>query len=506
MENVAIIGETSEREVVGQKRKRVQKQKTCEQCGTRPNFNTPGLKGGRFCTKHKLTGMVNVRNKRCEHAGCGSSSRTFNTPGSKQGRFCKDHKGDGMVDVRSKRCEHAGCGSLSRTFNTPGLKQGRFCKNHKSDGMVDVAHKTCENAGCNARPCFNTPGLKQGKFCKDHKGDDMVDVISKRCEHAGCDARPSFNTFGSKQGRFCKDHKVDGMVDVKHKRCEQCDTRPSFNMPGLPKRRFCADHMAPGMVDVSRKLCVYAQCKDYAVYGIPGHVLSRCREHKEVDMIQCSKSKCITAKCKEFAIFGVYKPTHCEAHTSEPEVNLVEKRCSDCGLLNVLDVATQKCASCQPGLFQNLRLAKQKKIERLFNSQRLKYESTDRVVDGGACGKERPDFLFATATHFVIVEVDEYQHRSSDNVCEVRRMFNLAQGLGMSTIFIRYNPDNFTDSTDVPGDITEAKRHKLLLKMLIQHLQPRTEVSEEWSVYATYLFYNGHNLENDPALEEVIVK
>ena len=170
----------------------------------------------------------------------------------------------------------------------------------------------------------------------------------------------------------------------------------------------------------------------------------------------------------------------------------------------MLDVATQKCASCQPGLFQNLRLAKQKKIERLFDSQRLKYVSTDRVVDGGACGKERPDFLFATATHFVIVEVDEYQHRGTK--CEETRMFNLAQGLGMSTIFIRYNPDNFTDSTDVPADITEAKRHKLLLKILIQHLQPRTEATEEWSVHATYLFYNGHDLANNPELEDVKIK
>ena len=98
----------------------------------------------------------------------------------------------------------------------------------------------------------------------------------------------------------------------------------------------------------------------------------------------------------------------------------------------MLDVATQKCASCQPGVFQNLRLAKQKKIERLFDSQRLKYVSTDRVVDGGACGKERPDFLFASATHFVIVEVDEYQHRGTK--CEETRMFNLAQGLGMRNL------------------------------------------------------------------------
>ena len=90
MENVAIAGETSEREVVGQKRKRVQK--TCEQCGTRPSFNTPGLKGGRFCKDHKLTGMVDVKNKRCEHTGCGSITPSFNTPGLKQGKFCFDRE------------------------------------------------------------------------------------------------------------------------------------------------------------------------------------------------------------------------------------------------------------------------------------------------------------------------------------------------------------------------------------------------------------------------------
>jgi hypothetical protein len=31
-----------------------------EECGKRPNFNFVGLKKGRFCSKHKEEGMVNV--------------------------------------------------------------------------------------------------------------------------------------------------------------------------------------------------------------------------------------------------------------------------------------------------------------------------------------------------------------------------------------------------------------------------------------------------------------
>ena len=59
----------------------------------------------------------------------------FNVSGSNTGRFCSEHKEEGMVDVKNKTCEHLGCMKRPH-FNITGLKSGRFCSKHKEEGMV----------------------------------------------------------------------------------------------------------------------------------------------------------------------------------------------------------------------------------------------------------------------------------------------------------------------------------------------------------------------------------
>jgi len=58
---------------------------------------------------------------------------------------------------------------------------------------------------------------------------------------------------------------------------------------------------------------------------------------------------------------------------------------------------------------------------------------------GFICLNFRPDFLFDCSSHFIVVECDEDQHKIYDNNCEVIRMLNIYQAIGMSTIFLRYN-------------------------------------------------------------------
>jgi hypothetical protein len=48
---------------------------------------------------------------------------------------------------------------------------------------------------------------------------------------------------------------------------------------------------------------------------------------------------------------------------------------------------------------------------------------------------------FLIATHFVVLEYDEENHKSYDKDCENACMVNIQQSLGTYTIFIRYTPD-----------------------------------------------------------------
>tara|TARA_B100000787_G_C16017232_1_gene216886 strand:- start:67 stop:534 length:468 start_codon:yes stop_codon:yes gene_type:complete len=53
-----------------------------------------------------------------------------------------------------------------------------------------------------------------------------------------------------------------------------------------------------------------------------------------------------------------------------------------------------------------------------------------------------PDIRFDCLTFNLIVEIDEFQHRGSNYNCDERRMYDIIAKLGISCVFIRYNPDN----------------------------------------------------------------
>jgi hypothetical protein len=452
----------------------------CQGCEARPTYANPGEKA-RFCNEHKGPDMVDVVNKRCECEGC-EARPTYANPGEKA-RFCNEHKGPDMVDVVNKRCECEGC-EARPTFANPG-ERPRFCNEHKGPDMVDVNHKRCECQGCEAQPTFANPG-ERPRFCNEHKGPDMVDVRSKRCEHEGCPKQPNFANPGERP-RFCNEHKGPDMVDVRSKRCEHegCEARPTFANRG-ERPRFCNEHKGPNMVDVKHKRC--EECETRASYGVPGLQASRCANHKLNGMINPSRSRCET--CKNFALFGIRKPQRCETHRLGHDVNLVERPCISCGLVNVLD-AEGKCNDCAIG--RRGMLAKQNEVMQFLdaNMPDLPPNSTDRVPLGlKDCGdKERPDRLWEThPTCVVILEVDENQHKERNCACEQTRMVNIANSLGApQTVFVRYNPDAFEGE----NGWTQLKRHNELLRWL-RYLLETSEVPFTGTIGVLYLFFDGY--------------
>lgn len=67
----------------------------------------------------------------------------------------------------------------------------------------------------------------------------------------------------------------------------------------------------------------------------------------------------------------------------------------------------------------------------------------DKRIEGG-CSKHRPDGFIDVSTHVVIVEIDEDQHHSYDEMCENRRMMELSIDVAhRSIVFIRLNPDEY---------------------------------------------------------------
>lgn len=464
--------------------------KRCENEGCQslnPRFDIIGGKG-RFCNAHKEVNMIDVKNKRCEAPGCEIINPIFDFKGGK-GKFCFAHKEDNMIDIRTKRCESIGCQIIRPVFDIQGGK-GRFCCKHKEDGMVDVKSKRCEYPGCQIlNPSFDIKGGK-GRFCSSHKEHIMIDIRSKKCENTNCEKRPSFD-FKGRKGRFCSAHKMHGMIDVKTKRCEYAGCiilNPIFNTKGN-KGRFCSTHKDSDMIDVKSKMCKNPECLKKVNYGKPGFQPTHCAEHRERGMIMKPNTKCRISSCKNMAIWGInWIPRHCEAHKTDDDANLVEHPCKSCGLLYILD-NLQQCESCNPETFRRVKLAKQNALMDYLDSRGLTGFTTDTMIDGGECGKERPDRIYHFGDKIVVLECDEHQHRHITAICEETRMKNIGQLFaGLPVYFIRFNPDAYDHVNNKAQELIK-KRHSLCGDLISQIQEGRVQLPSAL-VSVIYLYYD----------------
>jgi len=240
----------------------------------------------------------------------------------------------------------------------------------------------------------------------------MVDVVNKRCKYEDCPRiNPSFDLPGG-SGQYCKRHKLPDMIDVHNARCAFPGCTKIFPPFGYPNssrnERYCKQHKLPDMRDVKNKKCNVESCQGRATYGYPGKGVCRCAPHKLPFMIVRPNRRCQTYPCREKAFFGhPGEPIACETHKLDIHMNLVERPCRSCHLTNYLD-AQDLCMFCNPHQIAKATMMKQHSLMSFLDQHGWHGSQTDKIVDGGACGKERPDRLFDFGTHIDILECDEH--------------------------------------------------------------------------------------------------
>lgn len=211
--------------------------------------------------------------------------------------------------------------------------------------------------------------------------------------------------------------------------------------------------------------------------------------------------RCVMYGCKDMAIFGTTtKQLHCEEHATEGEINLIERKCTDCQLLNIVNPVNGKCGYCDPA-FQQSKPVKTKEltIKAFLEHSGIAFVH-DRVLEDSCGNRERPDFVIDQGTFFIIVEVDEHQHQSYQCTrtctcpdphhrhckCQQARMLELSQLAQKPCVWLRYNPDTYK----VNGLTAKMSAHKRQDELLrhIKHYQSMAELPEWFSV--TYLYYD----------------
>jgi hypothetical protein len=379
----------------------------------------------------------------------------------------------------SKRCAHPNC----KTIPNYGLegKKASHCKTHAPVDYVNVKNKRCVHPNCKTIPNYGLEG-KKASHCKTHAPVDYVNVKNKHCVHPNCKTRPNYGLEG-KKASHCKTHAPVNYVNVNARQCvhPNCKKQPNYGLEGK-KTTHCKTHAPVDYVNVNAKHCARPNCKTRPSYGRLFRLKTHCAKHKTPNMYINNRPKCGHEDCKERPFYGTTFPERCEGHKIDTDTNLVEKKCNgcehDCFLTDGL------CHICKYGT-KPVKLRKELRLKQLLDANELTYESHDKIF-AGSCHKYRPDFIFMTLTHVIILEVDENQHVNYK--CDQARTVNLAQDFGgMPVVFIRYNPDVYTDHLGERIRSAQTKRVGRLIEVIkkCQMYKPTTLLSR------IALFYDG---------------
>lgn len=154
-------------------------------------------------------------------------------------------------------------------------------------------------------------------------------------------------------------------------------------------------------------------------------------------------------RCPSRASYGFkgQKPTHCSKHHLKGQINLVLPKCKTDGCMTTPSIEGH-CSRCYYKLHPDKKSKRIKikeesviaYVEKHYKGYKIVY---DKKVYGGLSLK-RADIVINVGTHYVIIEVDERQHKNYDPLYERMREIDIQKDLDKPTVFIRFNPDSYT--------------------------------------------------------------
>lgn len=370
----------------------------------RATFNLPTETQPKYCEKHKTDQMVSMNRNLCvgiSHDGkrCTTTAQ-FNVEGQPP-RYCSHHADKKvMVNIANRKGKCQGvdengtpCTKVYPVYNFVNEKKPIYCRKHKLEGMVNLKSekRQCAFDGCAKTPQYsdNKDAKDPGKmYCKEHCQEIFgvaIRVYSDGCAFKGCLIdRPCFNFPTEGKGIFCVEHKEDGMVDVESSKCreEGCNKQPCYNYSEFKYGVYCITHAKVGMENVTGLKCMGEGCYVQPYY------------HNSV------KYKGYCLRC--FIHYFPDEPISRNYKTKE---------------LSVVDF-----------------------VKRSFPD--WTYNCDKKVPDG--CSSRRPDIFIDFGGFVMIVEIDEGEHCSYENMCENKRVMELSRDVGhRPMVIIRFNPDDY---------------------------------------------------------------
>jgi hypothetical protein len=517
-----------------------QKCKGKDNCETIPTFAIPGCSTPEYCAKHKPVNAIDAIHAKCLFC---NTIANYGDENGKDAKYCAMHRPANYSDKSSvSKCSSPDCKSKSSSYYDPKNEKLKYCTKCGKSKLLIQRIKKCEFENCTNKAAYRKIGTKLKKFCRTHGNIPGYERYYRKCDIDGCVERGTYissdngaiicskhrkdddepknkpyckspnckthGTFGDpndeKRKLYCKQHKQNNHIRLKGPKCcfENCSISPSF-MEKSTELLFCKLHSENKQVTVLRsRKCINDLCDEVALYGILGSKPVRCKKHIiENDRYRPTK-QCNSVACKELATHGltIYSLSHCAAHATDNEIDLVQKKCIKCNLIDIVD-QNGICKYHDDTAIKRNYLQKQLRIKYIIDYEsKYKIHSYDKIIDS-KCNKKRPDIVIDAGTHFIVIEIDEMQHsnKSYTPECEEKRYVEILQALGLPAIFIRYNPDKYKP-IDEQKMLTNINREKLLLKYLDKCINALPKDEKE-NLRILHLFYDGFDVSKEQLLE-----
>jgi hypothetical protein len=320
--------------------------------------------------------------------------------------------------------------SLNLPNNSP-----KYCKDHKTVGMVNVTHKKCIHDKrkqvciiCNSSAfCTHKRELRK---CIECNGSGICEHKKRKWDCKLCKGA-SF-CIHNKYKFYCIECNGSGICEHKKRKNDCIECNGSGICIHNIQKRYCKE------CDGS-SICIHNKVKYKCI---------ECNNGKLYIHIKCihniQKRNCIT--CDGSSICSHKKrKTHC-------------KICGGSSLCKTPHCETTKiikydghCAFCYYNLFpdkpnaRNYKTKERSVTEFILNTFPEYTWITDKKVEDG-CSLRRPDLLLDLGYQVIIVEIDETQHKSYEEICNNRRTMEISKDLNhRPIIFIRFNPDAYSD-------------------------------------------------------------
>jgi len=469
------------------------KKKFCSECNGRATFAPDwGIKPT-LCSFHgEEVGYISVSGLKCVIERCKKRAR-FTGPETRKGRKlvrCPDHKHENSTATKYGLCTHIDpeTGKKCETYASLGTVGGKkeFCVSHKPPDRNDIVSKDsriCKNPNCITRATFGIKGTKKVLFCKEHRDPEIhVDIAHALCTVSGCEERKDWGPPGEK-AIVCQFHKENGHIRTDKTLCiiEGCTSRNIFGDEDEGIAKYCSKHKDKNHVDLSCTKCKALDCKEPALYGFPGYSREYCYKHKNIRMVSKSASlpKEIDKNC-----------AYCCT-----TIHYNEEFCSGCKTY----ISLEKTAHLKRKEEEVREMLVENKIEFIYNKR-------------SGESRRMPDFLIKTKKGYLVIEVDEDQHKRKDySDCEIPRMVQVHNDLWMKDtdfdkplLFIRFNPDRYKPS-ERKREIIKNIRLKKLLQVVEEAIACKNEFKNLKGLNVLYLFYDGYKEEHEK-VEEINVE